>query len=236
MYFLQKAIRLLRALPYSIYFCFRFLPIRQAIKVPILLYKPKINKGKGQIIINGGGYFGMIKLGFPLVSIVPNSGIALEIRGIIEFGGKCMIGNGSCIATGERCHLHFGDKFVASAGLRIVCYHNIFFEDNVRVGWECMFLDSSMHRLTRLDRKPIKSYAPIHIGANNWFGTQCLVMKGTKTPAYTTIAARTTLTRSYLDFPEYSIIGSRKAVEVLSTGVWRNTEDDMILYTEFTEG
>lgn len=44
----------LRSLPYSIYFNFHYLPFRQAVKLPILLYKPKLLKLKGIVKIGGG--------------------------------------------------------------------------------------------------------------------------------------------------------------------------------------
>ncbi len=58
----------------SIYFNFHYLPIRQAIRLPILLYKPKFKKLKGKIIIDSPKLkYGMVKLGFEKVSVYPNS-------------------------------------------------------------------------------------------------------------------------------------------------------------------
>jgi hypothetical protein len=60
----------------------------------------------------------MIKLGCNMVSIYPNSGIMLELRGKITFKGKCSIGNNSFISTSERSELIFGDDFIGSSTLR----------------------------------------------------------------------------------------------------------------------
>lgn len=44
----------LRSLLSSIYFNFHYLPFSQALKLPILLYKPKLRTLKGSIEIVGG--------------------------------------------------------------------------------------------------------------------------------------------------------------------------------------
>ena len=67
--------RVLRSILYSIYFNFHYLPFKQAIRLPILFYKPKFKDLKGSVKIVGELKFGMIRLGFPIVSLYPNSGI-----------------------------------------------------------------------------------------------------------------------------------------------------------------
>ena len=61
--------RLLRSLPASVYFNFHYLPLRQAVKLPIMLYKPRFLELKGTVRIEGDNIrTGMIQLGFPTVS------------------------------------------------------------------------------------------------------------------------------------------------------------------------
>lgn len=50
-----RIIRFIRCLPISIIFNLTKLPLRQAVKLPILLYKPKILNNSGLITILGGG-------------------------------------------------------------------------------------------------------------------------------------------------------------------------------------
>ena len=80
----------------TIFFNFRYLPFNQAIKLPILLYKPKFLKLNGSIKISSPIRTGMIRLGWPIVpSLYPNDGIVIEIRekGSIIFEGNVKIGN-----------------------------------------------------------------------------------------------------------------------------------------------
>lgn len=44
---------MLRSVLSSIYFNFHYLPFRQAMRLPILLYKPKLLKMKGNVKIGG---------------------------------------------------------------------------------------------------------------------------------------------------------------------------------------
>lgn len=44
-----------RSLPQTIWFNFRFLPLSQAVHLPILLYKPRLMNCTGTVEICGGG-------------------------------------------------------------------------------------------------------------------------------------------------------------------------------------
>lgn len=232
--------KILRSIFKTIYFNFHYLPFLQAVKLPILLYKPHLIKLRGIIEIESSDIrFGMIRLGFPRVSIYPNTGIIYENKGgKIIFKGSCNIGNNSAISiegrkeSGSQSYeplLEFGDRFVASASFKIVCYNNIKFNDNVRVGWNCLFMDTDFHKLTKLNGGYSKGYGTITIGNNNWFGTGCIVLKNTLTPNFTTISATSLLNKPYR-FPEYCIIGPDTAISVKVQNIYRNIDDDIIDY------
>lgn len=52
---INNKIEILRSLPKTIYFNFKYLPIRQALHLPIILYRPNLINLKGRIEIQGGG-------------------------------------------------------------------------------------------------------------------------------------------------------------------------------------
>ncbi|MCM1313292.1 MAG: hypothetical protein NC252_10400 [Roseburia sp.] len=172
----------------------------------------------------------MVRLGFPTVSIYPNSGIMIENHGgAIVFKGSCRIGNGSYISIGKKGCVEFGDRFSASTSLRLISYDNICFEDRVRLGWDIMVMDTDFHKLTKLSGGYSRGHAPVHIGSDNWFGNGCRIMKRTQTPNHCVVASGTTLSGK-VSVPEYSVIGYNSEVVVKATGVWRNIDDDMIDY------
>lgn len=234
MRFIEKVWRkrwILRSLLFSIYFNFHYLPFMQAVKLPILLYRPKLFKLKGKIIIDSLNVrFGMIQLGNYLVSIYPNSGIVYENHGgTIIFKGSCVIGNNPAISVGEKARVIIGDKFSATTTFKLVSYYKICFNDFVSIGWDCLFMDTDFHKMTKIDGGYTKGYGEIIIGKNNWFGSKCCILKRTVTPDFCTISAMSVLNRIY-DFPLYTVIGTDNLIAARLTGAFRNMDDDEILY------
>ena len=219
----------LRSVLYSIFLNFHYLPFKQAIKLPILLYKPHLLDLKGKIILDGNVKYGMVRLGFPILSLFPNTGFVFENHGgTIVFKGRCLIGNNSAISIGEKGYLEIGDHFSATS-FRLASYDKIVFGERCRLGWDCLIIDTDFHKLCKLAGGFSHGHAPIVIGSNNWFGNGCKIMKRTKTPNYCIVSAGTILTGP-VDVPEYCIVGSRNEVVIKATGIWRNIDDDKIEY------
>ena len=72
----------IKALIPSLFFNFYYLPFKQAIKLPILIYKPHIHRFKGSITIDSP-YIktGMIRLGVLGGRMYPNNGIGWTHEG-----------------------------------------------------------------------------------------------------------------------------------------------------------
>lgn len=171
----------------------------------------------------------MIRLGFPLVSIYPNTGIMIENRGHMIFHGTCQIGNNSAISLGKKGELTFGNRFGATTTFKLVCYDGIRFADNVLFGWDCLVMDTDFHALTKCTGEKSKGHAPIAIGANNWFGNGCRVMKRTRTCEKITVQAGTTLSGP-VDAEPCTVVGFDHKIVEKAHGVWRNPDDDRIVY------
>lgn len=217
----------------SIFFNFHYLPINQAIKLPIILYKPKLRHCKGSITIEGNIKTGMIILGKNMVSIYPNSGIIYDNHGgSIIFKGNCSIGNNSAISIGSHGSLILGRNFIATTSLKVVSYHHIEFKDNTLCGWECLFLDTDFHQPTSLKSENIdsKAYAPIIIGDNNWFALKCTILKGTILSSNNIIAAHSLLNKDYSENSYCLLAGS--PAKIKKTGIYRNPLNDKISYDE----
>ncbi len=221
---------ILRSLLYSIYFNFHYLSFRQAIKLPILLYKPRLLKLKGNIQLDVDRIgFGMIKLGFYQVSLYPNAGFTFENHGgTCVFKGKCSIGNASAISIGEKGIVIFGDSFSATAMFRLTSYCRIEFKSNVLVGWDNLFMDTDFHKVTNVNEEGTKSYAPILIGSNNWFALKSVILKGTEVPDYCIIAANSVLNKKY-EVLNYSLLAGNPA-KLKKKGVYRDRNNDRIDY------
>lgn len=227
---LWKNRQIFRSILPTIYFNFHYLPFSQAIRLPILLYKPRLLKMKGNVKIEGKVKFGMIRLGFPTVSLYPNSGIVYENHGgTIVFNGKCSIGNNSAISIGAKANIEFGENFKSTTTLKLTSYDKIVFGNRVRLGWDILVMDTDFHKLTKLSGGYSHGHAPVIIGSNNWFGNGCKIMKRTTTPDYCIVQGGTILSGP-VSAPSYSVVGNDSHIVVKATGVWRNVDDDVIEY------
>ena len=211
----NKIIKNIGALPYilhSIYFNFKYLPFKQAIHLPILLFKPHFHTLKGSVAILGGVKFGMVKLGIHGVSIYPSSGVMIQNCGKIIFTGQCHIGSGSSLAVGEGAVLKFGEKFSSTAELKIVCSKQISFGNNVLVGWECLFMDTNFHTIINVNNKSPygKVSSPIEIDDNCWFAFRNTVMPGSVVPCGCVIASNSLVNKDFSSSP-YSLLAGLPA-------------------------
>ncbi len=220
---------ILRFIFKTIYINFHYLPFNQACRLPILLYKTKLIECRGSVTIEGPVKFGMIKLGTFKVSIFPNTGFKFENRGNIVFSGCATIGNDSAISVNRTGTLSFGRNFSATCGLKIACYHKIYFGNDNLIGWNCQFTDTDFHRLSTLDGKRPKGYGSITTGNNIWFGNNCHIYKNVSIPDKTVIAAETVLLKT-VSTGGYEIIANDKSARIINKGAFHDNSDDIIEY------
>lgn len=220
---------LLRALLPSAYFCFKYLPLKQAIKLPILLYKPHDCIFNGNVHIDAPYiYTGMIRLGFYTSTVYPNTGVVLNIEGTMVFNGSCFMGNETYIVVGKQGRLVFGDDFKATCGTKIICMYRISFSIHTLLGWEVCIIDSNFHPLYNLETKEFKkAYERIEISENNWFAMNCLVLPGVHTPANCVFGARTILTKN-AKYESYCVHGGNP-IRILCRNVERIIGQDSII-------
>jgi acetyltransferase-like isoleucine patch superfamily enzyme len=173
----------------------------------------------------------MIKLGKFSVSLYPNSGILWENHGgEVVFRGSCTIGNASAVSVGKFGHIVFGNNFIATAAFKLTSYCSITFDENVLIAWDVIVMDTSFHKLKRLDGNvKDKPFAPIHIGKNNWLTSRVLVLKGTKTSDFTVIGAGSILNKDFSHYPMYALLAGNP-VKLKAEGIMLDSEDHRIEY------
>lgn len=147
----------------------------------------------------------------------------------IIFNGNCSIGSNSYISIGEKGSITFGKEFSSLTSLKIVSYYKIFFEDYVRIGWDCLFLDTDFHKMKKLNGTYTKGYGEIIVGERSWIGSKCIILKNTHLPKFTTVSTGSILNKK-IDVPEYSVIGSDNSIIVKSSNIYRDINDDTINY------
>lgn len=212
--------------PLSLWINFRHLPVCQAIKLPIIVGGGKRIRITGKIIIDAEVRPGMILLGFGGLPFYERKNLKIILEGTICFKGNCSIGNSCTISVPKDGKLVFGNNFKVTAGLRLACHKYIEFGENTLVGWGCTFIDSDMHALKN-DSGKLPGRASIIIGNNNWICQGSTILKGSRTPDYTVVAACTVLAKDFSNNESRTIIAGNPA-RVVKRGVWHDAYDDII--------
>lgn len=219
----------LRILPGTLWFNFRHLPFKQAVKLPIFVYKAKVT-GNGKFIYEGPLKLGAVRLGFNQVSIYPNSGIKIENRGRIVLSNGCHIGNDSYISVGPTGLLVFDEHSEATAGLKLACYSRITLQKNVLIGWDCLISDTDFHRTMSVDGRRPHGVGPIEIGEGTWVANGCRIYKNSVIPRLCVIGAGTSI-HGKVDCAEKSLITNDVSAIVRREGIWLDRRDDKIVYS-----
>lgn len=218
------------SLPATIYFNFKHLPFKQAVKLPIFLWYPRII-GNGKYKIEGKVKTGMIRLGVSIVTIYRRNGIVIENKGEIIFKGSCLIGADSGLAVGKSGHLIIGDKVSNTYGLKLICYNKVELEDKVRIGWDTFISDTDFHKMKTEDGlNYTKGFGEIKISKEVWISSFCKIYKNSFIPERCTVAANTLINKK-IDCQPYSIIYSGGGIKVKHTGYYRDIDDDIIDYS-----
>lgn len=227
---IKRYLKFIRAIPVSIIFCLRYLPFKQAIRIPIFLYKPDFQNLKGRVEI-AANYIkpGMIRLGFRSTTLFPNCGIMWNVEGRVVFKGSCTIGNDSYILCGKSGNLIFGDNFNATGGFRVASYCKVEFGKNVLVGWGSVILDTDFHPLFDIRLSEYKkAYGDVNIGDGNWFACYCMVLHSVTTPKNCVFGARSFLARS-ISYSENCLYAGNPAI-LLRKGVRLDSRNRYIEY------
>lgn len=156
---------------------------KRAIRLPIIVrYNTQLKSLSGKVICSYRELrFGDVKIGFGDVGIFDKryERCILEIAGKIVIRGNVHFGVSSKICVMQNGILEFGEKFVNSAKMTIICSKNIRFEDNVLTSWDTLVMDTDFHQTIYLDSGQLSIMEkPIHVGRNVWIGTRAVILKG----------------------------------------------------------
>lgn len=214
----------------SIFFNLRYLPLVQAVKLPIITYKPKFLSMSGKVVIDCETVsFGMIRLGRHNSHAWPNNGISWSNEGTIVFKGKANVGSDSYLVVKKDSVVEFGDDFLGSASMKLVSCVGIKFGKQGRIGWGTLIMDTNFHPLYDLEKEAFqKPYGKIEIGDCNWFGTGCMIMHSVKTPERCIVGARSVVTRSCNKIFEPYCIHGGSPFRVLKRNIKRIYGQDMV--------
>lgn len=166
---------------YSLFFCLRYLPLRLAVHIPILIH-PSVkveSLPRGAILFHGKLRHGMFVFGFKGTAGQSNCKSLITIkpcaRLIVSEGVQMAQGTRIVISKGE---MRIGRNFWCNGDCYFNCTRKITIGDNNMYGWNISFNTSDGHHIYENGvEKPMEG--DITIGNHVWIASHCIIGKNT---------------------------------------------------------
>ena len=172
------------------------------------IFHPRIIASKNLKILSMRGTvtaesseIGAIQIGFGHVGVIDNRYCRAlwENSGDIVFSGRANFGPGTRIVNFGT--LIIGDDVCINAASNIICYNRISIGSGTLISWECLAMNTDFHKIFSVeDEKQINQInrdRPIEIGDNVWIGCRTTILKGSKLPSESIVAAGSVICQSY---------------------------------------
>jgi acetyltransferase-like isoleucine patch superfamily enzyme len=215
----EKFFLVVRGLPKTLLFNFRYFPWRTAIRLPVLVSHRVWLKQLGGQVRLGDARPGTVRIGFGEIGIFDRhrSRAIWQVEGTVDFRGRADFGHGSKICvTGT---LVVGDGASISAESAIVAAQCVHIGDNAVISWDVLIMDSDLHEVYDATGRRTNLAMPVRIGNKVWIGCRSLVLKGVEIADGCVVAAASTLTRSVAS---PNVVAGGNPVRVLRENIsWR---------------
>lgn len=202
---------------------FRLLPIRQAIKLPIVICgKFRIVKLCGRIIIDADNIIpGMIKIGTQGSDMFPKNECVISLEGAIRFLGSFVIGTGSSLISKNNSVMEFGNNTILGAHNLVFCEKKIKLGEDFLSSWNCQIMDTDTHRIIDMMTCTVReSQVNVCTGEHVWIGNGVTINKGTTLPSNSIVASRSLCNKNYSEFGEYCVFAGSPAKLVSKNKKW----------------
>lgn len=195
-----------------LYFNFKMLPLKQAIRLPFdFCHKVKFKRLSGKIIIDESTISrAMIRIGAHGSDMFDGTFTILDIAGTLLIKGENIsIGTGSLLRIEPNGVVELNVGVVIGAKNIVLCEQHIYIGEQTISSWNCQLMDTDTHSIINIDSGDVLPRShPIKIGRHCWIGNNVLVNKGTILPNDTIVASYSLCNKDYGNMiPENSIIG-----------------------------
>ena len=179
-YKLMLLMELILGIPKSIYINFRYLPFKQAIRLPILVsYWCKLMTLHGNVRIEAPIKTGMIMLGVGAYGVIDHrycrSLFTNSSGGGITFKGTARFGPGFKLANNGK--LEIGNNFNMTGNSTIICEEEIIIGNDCLLSWEDLIMDTDYHSIIKDSEEKPKT-KEIKLGNHVWVGCRATILKG----------------------------------------------------------
>ena len=202
-----------------LYFNFKMLPFRHAIKLPFdFYYSVRFQNLSGHIILNCKEvYRGMFKFGGRGSEMFSRTTTIIDLKGTLELNGPLEIGHGCLLRVENAAIVSFGANVRLGALTKMFAENRIIFGDEIDFSWESQIFDTNFHYIKNVKNNTLDArVGSVKIGSRNWFGNRVTVMKDTVTPDDLIVASNSLCNKDYSSLPNYSVIGGIPAKLIAS--------------------
>lgn len=224
----------------TLFFNFRLLPFRIAIRLPIYIYGPvKFYWLQGKVEIHSQSIFrGMIKLGRNnefFNGVDQSAFITIGKGGKLIFEGPCAISNNYKIRIADNAILTLGAYTFFGSSIKFICTDSITIGKYTRCAYESQFIDSNFHFVYNEKNNMVtRRKGPIYIGDFNWIGNRTTINKGANTQDYTIICAGSLLNKNFSLIQDKHLMLGGTPAKVIASGLKRifstKIENEIISY------
>ncbi len=172
----------LLSIPKTVCINLNYFKFRDAIKFPIHVhYSVKLYDMDGSVVLTSKPRFGMVSIGFPFISALPEKISKWNVTGKVVLGKNVYVGTGSVIDVSDGGELQLGDGFCCGGHSTIICNKKIEFGEGCIVSWDNLFMDTDYHKIYSLETETvINQPREIIFGDKVWIGCRCTFLKGSK--------------------------------------------------------
>lgn len=183
----------------SFFFCIRYLPLRQAVRVPILLGSG-VKVGalrRGDIILEQPRRSAVI-LGFNGTLGRCTKQTLLDVRngGKIIFRGSAIITRGTSLVCSKGV-IDIGDGFFCNGNCWLFSDKAIIFGSDCMLGWDISINTTDGHYMVYNGVRQQSMSAPISIGKHVWLCSAVTIGKGVIVGDNSVVAQRALVTKSF---------------------------------------
>ena len=111
-----------------------------------------------------------------------------------------------------------GNDFVLTARSTIDCQKEIIFGNECLLSWDILIMDSDYHEIINEKEEVINLPKTINVGNHVWIGCRSTILKGSRLPDNTIVAAATVISNVILP-PNTIVGGSGKNLRILKENV-----------------
>lgn len=201
---INKWLRIVLAMPRTIYFNLRYLPLKQAIHLPVWIANNVRIRDmyRGGIVIDAPVRMAMIRIGFHQVDAICIYSLKTILNipkpGKLVFKGEAHIGYGAIISCVGGV-MTVGDNFAVSGTTSFVCYKEITIGRDVQFAWDSLVMDSDAHKIYNQEGVRMNEDRPVVIGDKVWLACQNTVLKGVVIGNNCVVGANSLLNKAYTE-------------------------------------